>query len=285
LTLGGIAGTVISSLDRIVAAQVISLESVTMLTLSSRLYSLAGGILAQITNTARPGLAQLVGQRDLSGLMRTYRHLFALSSGGAIVAGLTLAAMNACFLSRWVGSQYYGGLSLDMALALNLVVHLWVLPNRALLWASLDVRAPVISRLIEGALNLILSVLLARHFGLFGVAIATALAGLLTTCWYLPLLTARLLRRNYLRFMWEDAAPLLLVASLMLPIAWWARSLGLQVGGFVGAALAGAITASAGGLLLYLLACDRFLRQRVRSAFVQAWTMVRGVLSPARARR
>ena len=54
-TVGGLAGILIESMDRVVAARVVSLESVTTLSLTGRLYLLAYGLIGQITNTARPG--------------------------------------------------------------------------------------------------------------------------------------------------------------------------------------------------------------------------------------
>jgi O-antigen/teichoic acid export membrane protein len=269
-SLGALAGIIIENLDRTVAARIISLESVTTLSLTGRVYLLSAGLLAQITNTARPALGQLVGQKDLPSLMAAYRRLFALSTGGALVLGLSLWAGNGSFVSWWVGKQHYGGWALDLALALNLIAHSWVLPNRAVLSANLIVRPQTTSRIVEGALNLGLSVLLARRFGLLGIMISTSIAGGLTSCWYLPWLTARIFRRSYLRFMLDDVGGLVVVGALLAPVAWWARLLGLHLQGLLGCAAAGIITALAGVALLYVVAFDRATRSRLHSALAAA---------------
>ena len=139
-SLGGLAGIFIESLDRVVAARLISLESVTTLSLTGRVYLLAYSLLGQITNTARPALGQLLGQGKLNDALMAYRRLVALTTGGAIVLAFSLWAGNAGFVTWWVGPQNYGGTFLDLAFALNLIVNAWVLPNRATLSAALIVR-------------------------------------------------------------------------------------------------------------------------------------------------
>jgi O-antigen/teichoic acid export membrane protein len=270
-SLGGLAGIVVQGLDRIVAARLISIESVTTLSLTGRVYALSGGLLAQITNTARPALGQLLGQGKMDDAYQTYRHLFALSSGGAIVVALSLWAGNVCFVPWWVGPQNYGGGWLDLALALNLIVHAWVLPNRATLAAGFTVRPMVINRLIEGLLNLVMAILLGIHFGLIGIVVSTSIAGIITSCWYLPRLTARLFNRRFSRFLFDDAVYVLIASSLLAPIAWGARALGMLFGGISGASLAMVLTAGIGLSFFWIIAFDQTLRGRVRNTFAMAW--------------
>jgi O-antigen/teichoic acid export membrane protein len=128
-SLGGVAGIVITSLDRVVAAKLISVETVTTLSLTGRVYALFAGLLDQITNTARPMLGQMLGQQKTAEAQRVYRHLFKLSTGIAVIAAFSLWAGNEPFVTRWVGAQNFGGPMLSMALALNLIVPAGSPPN------------------------------------------------------------------------------------------------------------------------------------------------------------
>jgi O-antigen/teichoic acid export membrane protein len=264
-SLGGVAGLVITSLDRVVAAKLISVESVTTLSLTGRVYALAASLLDQITNTARPMLGQLVGQMKLAQAARAYHHLFTLSTGLAIVAAASVWAGNGAFVTRWVGPQNYGGWLLDLAFALNLLVSSWVLPNRAALAAGMfKVPQHAISRVVEAFINLALSILLGLRFGIIGVVGSTALAGALVSCWYLPLLTAQMFQCTFLRFLQEDLQPLLAPGLLILPAAWGGRKLAAVVeGGFLGAVLAGGVTFGVGVALLWLFSMHRDLKSRV----------------------
>jgi O-antigen/teichoic acid export membrane protein len=279
-SLGGIAGIVITSLDRVVAAKLISVETVTTLSLTGRVYALFGGLLDQLTNTARPMLGQLLGQHKLPDALRIYRHLFKLSTGVAVIAALSLWAGNEPFVTRWVGAQNYGGAQLSLALALNLIVNSWVLPNRAVLSSALMVRPQTMSRIVEAVINLGFSVLLGRYLGVIGIVLGTAIAGLLTSTWYLPLLTARLFERSWLRFAREDALPILVVGACMLPIAWLLQAAGKQIGGFLGAGVGAGLTALAGFGLLWLIGIDNEIREYVRRVVVRTIYGINPTASP-----
>ncbi|HUI10796.1 MAG TPA: lipopolysaccharide biosynthesis protein [Bacteroidota bacterium] len=276
-SLGGLAGIVIQSLDRIMTAQVVSIEMVTTLTLTGRLYALSGSLLGQITETARPMLGQIFGQRKMDHALRTYRRLFALSTGSAVVAAASMWAANGTFVTRWVGGTNYGGISLDFALALNLILASWILPNRAILTASLNVRPQVVCRMIEGGLNLGLSIVFGRMFGVFGVVFATAIACLVSSWWYMPLLTARMFGRPFRSFIWDDAARVIVLMACLFPIAYLLRQFAMGISGFVGAAFGIVATGLAGFILTWFLVFDAELRTRGLNAASGALSFIRPI--------
>lgn len=269
-SLGGLAGLLITSFDRVVAAKLISVETVTTLSLTGRVYALFAGLLDQITNTARPMLGQLLGQHKLAEAQRVYSHLFRLSTGAAVVVALSLWAGNEPFVTQWVGGQNFGGALLSLALALNFIVNSWVLPNRAVLSSALVVRPQALSRIIEAVLNLGLSVLLGHYFGLIGIVLGTAIAGLLTSIWYLPLLTAQLFKCPWLQFVRQDALPILLLAVFLLPVVWLTQAAGNRIGGFLGAGAGSGLTALVGCGLMWLIALDAELKRRVWQSMARA---------------
>lgn len=268
-SLGGLAGIVIHSLDRIVTAEVVSVDMVTTLTLTSRIYALSGSLLGQITDTARPMLGQLIGLKKMGDALRTYRQLFSLSTGSAVVVAMSIASGNGSFVTRWVGELNYGGFWLDVALAINLVTYAWVLPSRAILTANLTVRGPVLVRCLEGLVNIGLSVFLGRIYGVMGVVLATGLTCMATSMWVLPLLTARMFERPFLKFVMDDAAPIIVLWVCLVPVFFAAHAIALNISGFPGALAGGAITGACGATLLWFLILDARLRLRVRGVVAQ----------------
>jgi O-antigen/teichoic acid export membrane protein len=283
-SLGGLAGIVITSLDRILAAKLISVESVTTLSLTGRMYVLSRSFLDQITNTARPMLGQLIGQNKLEAASRAYNQMFILSTGLAIIATASVWAGNGAFVTRWVGPKNYGGWLLDLAFALNLLANSWVLPNRATLVAGLyKVPQHALSRFAAAALCLPLCILLGLQFGLAGIVAATALAEVCVSCWYLPLLTARMFGRSYLALLRDDIRPLAATTLLMVPVAWGARLLSdLVGGGYVGAALSGGATFAAGMALLWLFAFSIDVRNRLLTQVAAIRSRFYGRFVPAK---
>jgi Na+-driven multidrug efflux pump len=228
-------------------------------------------------------LGQLLGEGKIKEAERSYRHLFALSSGAAVIAAFSLWAGNEPFVIRWVGTQNFGSPALSFALALNLIVNTWVLPNRAALSSALIVRPQTLSRVIEALINLGLSVLLAYYLDLTGIALGTAIAGMMTSCWYLPLLTTRLFRRSLFSFVRADALPILTVAVCVLPVAVVMQSAGVWIGGFLGAVIAAGLTALAGFSLLWRIALDDQLRDSMKGAASRAFLDLGHTISGLRA--
>lgn len=262
-SLGGLAGLVILNLDRAVAGKMVSLEAVTLLVLTGRLYSLVQELLNQISNTARPALGQLLGQGKKTEALTAYRQMFTLSNGLAITIGLAIFAGNREFVIAWVGIENYGGTALDAALLLNLLVNVWILPNRAVLSSGLIVKPQTISRILEGILNLMFSVLLTLKFGLIGVALSTSLAALFTSFWYLPRLTARMFEHPFLQFWREETSRMATLFVAMFLLALVGREIAIEIQGFKGAFVASGTVGLCGFLILWFAIFEQELRARI----------------------
>lgn len=266
-SIGGIAGLVIQSVDNTIAGKLVSLESVTTLAITGKVYFLSQGLLYQLTNVARPMMGQLIGQGKKDQALKAYRQLFAVSTGLAIIACATLWSINGVFVASWVGEQHYGGIWLDLAFALNLLVNVWIMPNRATLSAGLIVRPQTFSRLLEALLNLLLSVFLAMRFGLVGVVISTSLSAVVTSFFYLPYLTARFFDRDFVQFLIDDARRVSVLLLLLIPVVLLSRLIASDVGGYGGVAVGGIITGVTGFLGFWFLVLDDDLR----STFIERW--------------
>ncbi|MDQ3175477.1 MAG: hypothetical protein M3Q91_17510, partial [Acidobacteriota bacterium] len=269
-----LAAVVVYNMDRAVAARVISLESVTTWTLTGQAYSLASILMMQMTITALPGLGQLIGKGDTETAFATYLRLIVLCTGVSIVAALSLWAGNGAFVAWWVGAKLYGGTWLDAALALNLVVAAWTLSSRTMLTAMIMARPLALSRTVEATINLGLSILLAQRVGLVGIAIGTATAGLLTSCWYMPRLVLGHFRRSFSELLKHVLAPLTLLALILLPAAWWMRFLteGMGIGG---ALLAMCAVSMLGFVLLWSFVFDANMRAQSINIVAQTYRALR----------
>lgn len=261
--LGGLAGLVITNLDRIVTAKIISVEMVTTLSLTGRIYTLIGSLLQQITNTARPMIGQLSGQGKMSEVFRTYRHLIATSTGGTIIVAAALWAGNSDFVKWWVGGTNYGGSWLDMALAFNIIVHAWVLPNRAVLSANIIVKPQTISRIVEGVLNITLSVLLAYRFGIVGIVLSTAIAGFMTSNWFLPYLSSKLFNKPLTFFLKGDYRNVCILMLVVFPLAYMVKQISFDIYPLFLVIIKDSLVAIVGVIWLWFFVFDKDLRTRI----------------------
>jgi O-antigen/teichoic acid export membrane protein len=277
-SLGGLAGIVIYNLDRVVTGKVVSIQMVTTLVLTSRIYLLSGGLLQQVTNTARPMLGQFFGANQAIKAQQLYRQLFLVSTGGAVVVAASLWAGNEKFVSWWVGLQNYGGMLMDTVLALNLILFCWVLPNRATLASGIAyVPQHAIARVIEGTINLALSVFLGFRFGVLGVLLGTTIACLLTSIWYLPVLTARMFGQSLRSLVLSDTGKIFIVLLLMIPVSIGVKEATKSIDGFIGAAITMISTFIIGLMLLWFVGFDTDLRQRIGGLSLQLVHRIRRI--------
>lgn len=263
-SLGGLAIIFIHGSDLAVTARVVSLAQVTTLALTSRLFSLASSFLDPLAYTASPGLGQLLGKGDFHNAYHTYLRLLKLSMGGGLALAFALGAANGVFVPWWVGPQNYGGVWLDVAMGLNVLVVTWLLPQRVTLSAALIVRPQTLSGLAEGALNLGLSIFLGLHFGVVGVVAGTGLAALLTSAWYVPRLIARLFPQFSLKLPLKNLVAVLLGGIVLFMVSWGARMMGTRIGGPAGALLAFFITFLSGAAFAWWLIFDGAVRDKLR---------------------
>ena len=127
------------------------------------------------------GLAQLHGEgrrERVGSIVGSMLRMHLILSGAA---ACVLFALNPSFVRWWVGPNLFGGWSLNMMLAIGaivsslihgLVVATAVLGNRIRLG---------IATLFNGAVHVVLAIVLGSRFGLYGIALAAILSGVLTT--------------------------------------------------------------------------------------------------------
>lgn len=263
-SLGGLAGILISNMDKILSAKLIGIEVVTSLALSGRLYAIGWTLVQQVANTARPALAQLIGAGERERAQSKYLQLRYLTMSMALVAASSIWASNGSFVRWWVGEQNYAGALVDSLLAANLIAHAWTLPNRAILVAGLAyIPQNSICRLVEGVLNVALSVVLGLLYGLPGVVAATAIAAACVSVWYLPKLTVRFFEATWQQLYAGTLTKLVQLFAFVLVGAALGRWTSMSISGFGGAVAAATLTGTI-GLAGALATTDRELLRRLK---------------------
>jgi O-antigen/teichoic acid export membrane protein len=170
--LGGWGWRLSAATDAIVLASVGSPIWITILAMTGKL----GQMLTQMSWV--PGDSSLVGLAQLSGEGRrerlreavsaVFRVYLALATAGACV----VLAVNGAFVSAWVGEHLFGGASLNVVLAVLIVVSTMT-HGAATIASVLGRRMHVgISSLLSGGVQVATAVLLARRFGIIGVPVA-----------------------------------------------------------------------------------------------------------------
>jgi O-antigen/teichoic acid export membrane protein len=131
------------------------------------------------------------GAKDYEGLRRTFLFATRLSICLSSFVGFGLLAWGRPFFARWMGPAYLDGYTCLMALVPGLLVALWQAPSGALMYGISRHRFLAFTSVIEGIVNLALSILLARRYGIVGVALGTSIPMLLSKIFVQPIYVCR----------------------------------------------------------------------------------------------
>lgn len=198
--------------------------------LTQSLPLLAGAQLTDIGAVSWAGLGEMRARGDAAFAHRVIELASTVLGVGLALMAL-VAAFNPPFVALWVGPAHYDGALLTWATAAGMAVFSFLCFFSWLLDTQGDTRRRLAISSLGSVLNLALSLLLVRRWGVAGVALGTLLAYLATDAWNLPRLAVRLygvpaaaLARALLSALLRGgvwAALLALVAFRLAPASSW----------------------------------------------------------------
>lgn len=222
------AGQLNSLIDSILASYLV-VGGVSWLYYSDRLFELPLGIIAVGLGTALlPSLSKFVQEEDRAGFTQTLGQGIRL----ALVFGIPSAA-GLFSLSQPLIATIFGhgaltahdvrmaSLSLE-AYALGLVALMLVKVSVPAWFARHDTKTPLRYALVSVAVNILLNILLIRHMGHVGLALATSLAAIVHAWLLLRGLGVQALIPDVKGLMWFSAR-LGIATTLMLTVLWSLR--------------------------------------------------------------
>jgi O-antigen/teichoic acid export membrane protein len=126
-----------------------------------------------------PVLSRLHGGGDQNRVEEVFFSGTKLSCCISVLICVGLIGWGKAFIARWMGVGYEDGYLPLVALSLAVLLDVCQKPSIDLLYATFKNRIYVWINWAEGVLNLILSLVLARPLGIFGVALGTFIAAFL----------------------------------------------------------------------------------------------------------
>ena len=131
----------------------------------------------------------------------------------------TLIILGKPILEAWVGNRYLSSYAILVALVVPRTLYLAQSASTKILLGMGLHRVLALVLLLEGASNMVLSILLLRHFGILGVAVGTAIPLACTSLFFLPRHVCHLLRVPMGSFLSEAyLMPLVLCAPVVVTL-------------------------------------------------------------------
>lgn len=212
LFLNNIAVAVIYQTDNLVVAGGVGLAAVTVYTLTSRLPMYAMPLVFALGDSCHPGAFELYEQGNLQRLREVYMRVMRLTAAAGLAIAVVAVAFNESFMRLWVGASLFGGTTLTLIFAFILCYRVMMQVSSVVVISSGKLKGVVAMSIMEAALNLVLSLWWVRYWGIVGVALGTAVAGVLTSGWYVVRFVSRELQMSVFEYLGRGiAAPLLCV--------------------------------------------------------------------------
>jgi O-antigen/teichoic acid export membrane protein len=242
LGLNSFAVLVIYQTDNLVVANGSGLAAATTYSLTSRLPLYAMPLIFALADSCLPGVVELCEQGHVDRVRSVHSSVLRLSVGLAVGVGILSVGFNGPFMRLWVGAQNFGGQYLTLAFALILVYRVVMQTAAMVVIGAGRIRGVVYMSIVEAALNLGLSLFWVRRFGIAGVALATVVAGLSTSAWYVVSVVSDVLRVRIIDYV---------TRAILLPLLCGIPAAGLaatirsttSIGSWIDLVWAGGITA------------------------------------------
>jgi O-antigen/teichoic acid export membrane protein len=176
---------IIGSIDNLVIAKVLGVESVALYSVAQRLISVAFSMVYSLGASFWGGVSHAIGTGDIPWIRTEAARLRKLGTlWMAVVAG-GFTAVGVPFIDLWTGHRLLIDPWLPVALGTYFACLGHTMIDASILNGAEKIRQQVVTVGLDAGLNLGLSVWLARHIGYVGVGAGTAIAYL--ACTFLPL--------------------------------------------------------------------------------------------------
>lgn len=208
------------NIDNLVIVFFIGLSSVTFYSIGARLMRYFWDFMGCAFGMTMPIFSQYEGSNNYDLIREKYMFLTKISSYASLVIGGMLIVFGKAFIIRWVGKDYANSYYIFIILLIPFIFDVLQMPGNGLLYGLSKHKYYAISNTIEGLANLILSVILVRKYGIYGVALGTAVPMFVMKIFIQPLYICKIIGLSYKKFYIELMQPIVLLSLGGMFIYW-----------------------------------------------------------------
>jgi O-antigen/teichoic acid export membrane protein len=196
---GKIANTISYSADTIIIGIFLFGSEITIYTISSKLAILIGiAFMSKLPGAYFPTLSKLFSQKDYNSLRNITKNILSYTLRIAIIGSVFLYFGNSSLVTLWVGPEYYAGYNLNMVFISWLMIDAFHRGTSVVIQASGRLKQWALISFLEAVINVLLSIVLIKQYGLFGVAISTTIARLFTSIFFINI-TCKFIEYDYVK--------------------------------------------------------------------------------------
>ena len=222
--------------DAMVIGALVSASAITSFSIAARLVEYSSYAVRSMSQIFMPMSSQFHAEGDLARLRRTFVAGNRASAFIILPICIGLVVVGKPIIEAWVGARYVASYSLLVLLIIPRTLYLAQSTSIRILLGMGRHRVLATVLLLEGAVNVLLSVLLARRFGIIGVAWGTAIPLAFTSLFFLPQHLCRVLDMPLVTFL-DRAYRLPIVLGAIQAVSLWFISHEFPTHGYAGVLL------------------------------------------------
>jgi len=184
--------TIGTQTDNIVIAQILGASSVSAYAVPARMFGLVTSFLVMVSGAMLPAYAEAQARGDYEWVRKSFLRVMALGTFCTFAITGLLVVFGNRILALWIGPDMRASLPLLGVLALQCVIYAYLQPIAFLLNGLGRFRAQVICALVNAIVNLGLTIVFVRRFGIVGAVMGTTISFLLVGVLPLTIETSRI---------------------------------------------------------------------------------------------
>lgn len=181
-------------IDTLVIATVLNLNLVALYDIGQKLSNMGKELVGSMLNVMIPVFSQYEGRRDFESIREKFVILTRFGTVFACFAGGSLVIYGKALIQRWVGGGYVESYYILVILCVPMILEMTQNSSVQVLYGISKHHYYAAINVAEGVLNLVLSLVLANYYGIYGVALGTAIEMAIVKSTILPWVTCREIR-------------------------------------------------------------------------------------------
>ena len=173
-------------LDAFVITGALGLAMVTHYNIGSRIASYYLLLITAATALVMPIFSTFEGLGDYDQIREKFLFFTKLNTILSVFLGGSILIYGRAFIMRWMGTEYLDSYDVLVALMVGAVVTTVQITSKSLLYGLSKHRMYAFIVIVEGAANLILSLILVQRYGIVGVALGTTIPAVIVNLFILP---------------------------------------------------------------------------------------------------
>jgi O-antigen/teichoic acid export membrane protein len=189
-----ISFTIGTQTDNVVIAQIMGASSVAAYAVPARMFNLVTSFLVMVSGAMLPAYAEAQARGDYYWVRKSFFRVLLFGTVCTLAAAFILVLFGNRVLALWIGPGVQASLPLLAVLGLQCVIYAYLQPIAFLLNGLGQFRAQVICALINALVNLGLTIVFVRRYGIVGAVMGTTISFLFVAVIPLTIETVRVLK-------------------------------------------------------------------------------------------